>query len=143
MTTSPPPSMQHVTESHQIFDRVTLLEANMSSLADSVNKLASSVQSTEATVGEIKALISSVGKTDGKTILTLGASVVGALAIIGTVLIGPVQRDLMYLDKSLAKDAQGIELAIARSDAAASRAAGLDGELKLVEWRLKALEEKR
>lgn len=135
--------MQHVTESHQIFDRVTLLEANVSSLADSVNKLASSVQSTEATVGEIKAMIGAVGKTDGKTILTLGASVVGALAIIGSMFLGPIQRDLLYLDKQLANDERRIEQAVGRADEIVREASDLHGEMELVKWRLKALEDGR
>ena len=133
--------MQHVTESHQIFDRVTLLEANVSSLADSVNKLASSVQSTEATVGEIKSMIGAVGKTDGKTILTLAGSVVGALAIVGSMFLGPIQRDLAYLDKALTQDEARMERTLERHDDIARRTAQIDGRMELFDWRLKALEE--
>lgn len=132
--------MQHITESHQIFDRVTLLEANVSSLADSVNKLASSVQSTESTVNEIKSLIGAVGKTDGKTILTLGASMVGALGIIGSMFLGPIQRDVAYLDKALAHDEERIERAVSRHDEIIRQAVEMDGRMELLDWRLKALE---
>lgn len=130
----------HLTESHQIFDRVTMLEANVSSLADSVRSLAGTVQSTDQTVSEIRAMIGTVGKTDGKTILTLGASMIGALGIIGSMFLGPIQRDVAYLDKALSSDEQRIEQVVARYDEYTRRHAEIDGELNLLDWRLRALE---
>lgn len=130
----------HLTESHQIFDRVTMLEANVSSLADSVRSLAGTVQSTDQTVSEIRAMIGTVGKTDGKTILTLGASMVGALGIIGSMFLGPIQRDVAYLDKALAGDESRLEAVSQRHDEYTRRHAEIDGDLKLLDWRLRALE---
>jgi hypothetical protein len=135
--------MQHIDESHRIFDRVTMLEANVTGLTDSVNRLATTVQSTEAAVGEIKTMIGAVGKTDGKTILTLAGSVIGALAIIGTMFLGPIQRDVSYINRQLEHDEHEIRLAVTRYDDIAQRAVALRGEIDLLEWRLNALEEKQ
>ncbi len=132
----PPRGAAHLNESYQMFERVTTLEANVSSLADSMNKLASSMQSIENTVGETRAMMATVGKTDGKTILTLGASVVGALAIIGSMFLGPIQHDVTYLTKQLEADLRRIE----RAD---ERASDLHGDMKLVDWRLSVLEGKK
>ena len=57
-----------MSESHQIFDRVTTLEANVGALHDSVRGLATTVGETNAAVAEIKSLVSGVGKTETSTL---------------------------------------------------------------------------
>lgn len=139
----PARGLGHLSESHQMFERVTTLEANVSTLADSMNRLATSMQSIENTVGETRALIASVGKTDGKTILTLGASVVGALAVIGSMFLGPIQRDVQYLSAKITADEARVERAALRHEDFGRTDAQIDGKMELIEWRLKVLEEKK
>lgn len=129
---SPQPTLK--VEQHQIFDRVTRVETQVSALADTVYDLAKVVTSTNESLGEIKTLISSVGKTDGRTIITLGAALLGATVMVGSIFLGPIQRDVSYLDGRLREVAQ---------QKAEVRFAEYQGETKLMDWRLKALEEKR
>lgn len=129
---SPQPTLKE--EQYQIFDRVTRVETQVSALADTVYDLAKVVTSTNESLGEIKTLISSVGKTDGRTIITLGAALLGATVMVGSIFLGPIQRDVSYLDGRLREVAQ---------QKAEVRFAEYQGETKLMDWRLKALEEKR
>lgn len=138
-----PPKLGHVDESHQIFDRVTTLEATVGSLHESVKGLTAAVGETNATMAEIKSLVSSVGKTDGKTIVTTGVSVIGAMVVVASLFLGPVQRDMAHATETITKLAERYEEHLKEHGAAVMRAAELAGDMKLVDWRLKALEEKR
>ena len=137
-----PAKLGHMTESHQIFDRVTTLEANVDALHDSVRGLATTVGETNAAVAEIKSLVSGVGKTDGKTIITLGATVIGAMVMVGSIFLGPIQRDVQYLERKIAQDSAAIENTNSHHVELVKRDAEIEGDMKLVDWRLKALEEK-
>lgn len=137
----------HMSESHEIYERVTTLEATVASLHDSVRGLTTTVaesnMSTAAAIGEIKTMLSSVGKTDGKTIITLGASLVGVMVMVGSIFLGPIQRDVSYLDKTISADSRRVDLANERYDEFVRRAAEMEGAQKLMDWRLRAIEEKR
>ena len=130
----PVPPKTHLDESHQIYDRVTRVETQVASLSASVSSLADSVGSVNSSINELKSLLSGVGKTDGRTIITLGATLVGAMVMVGSIFLGPIQRDVSYLDHRITAVAdQRAEVQFAE----------LKGKDALVDWRLKALEEKR
>lgn len=130
----PVPPKTHLDETHHIFDRVTRVETQVASLSASVSSLAESVGSVNDSLGELKSMLGGVGKTDGKTIVTLGATVIGAMVMVGTIFLGPMQRDVAYLDHRISEvSAQRAEVQFAE----------LKGKDALVEWRLRALEEKK
>lgn len=118
-------------EGHQIFDRVTRVETQVASLSASVSSLAETVGSVSTSIGEIKTMISGVGKTDGRTIVTLGAALLGATVMVGSIFLGPIQRDVSYLDHRVS------QMAEIRADVKLAEQAGMH---RLIDWRLEQLE---
>lgn len=118
-------------EQHQIYDRVTRVEAQVASLSASVSSLAETVGNISSNINDLKGMMSSVGKTDGRTIITLGAALLGATVMVGSIFLGPIQRDVSYLDTKVREVAsQKAELKIAEQD----------GMHRLIDWRLAELE---
>lgn len=120
-----------IEEQHQIYDRVTRVETQVASLSAAVSGLAETVGSVNTSIGEIKSMISGVGKTDGRTIVTLGAALLGATVMVGSIFLGPIQRDVSYLDGKVA------EVAAQKADV---KIAEQDGMHRLIDWRLAELE---
>lgn len=118
-------------EQHQIFDRVTRVETQVASLSASVSSLAETVGSVSTSIGEIKTMIGGVGKTDGRTIVTLGAALLGATVMVGSIFLGPIQRDVSYLDHRVS------QMADIRADV---KLAEKEGMHRLIDWRLAQLE---
>lgn len=142
-------------ETHHISERVTRVETQIASVSASVAALADTVGTIGSSIGELKTLFSNVGKTDGKTFVTLGVSVIGAVVVVIGLFLSPVQRDVAYLGK----ETTTLERRMSDSDATivskleehvkqtlhpgdAVRFSEANGKIDLIEWRLRALEER-
>lgn len=154
------PSTKILDEAHHISERVTRVETQVASISASVSSLAETVGAIGTNISELKSMMGGVGKTDGKTIVTLGIAGIGAIisavVVVSGLFLSPVQRDVAYIGKEtttlerrmsdadatiLGKLEEHVKVTLHPGDAV--RFSETDGRIDLLEWRLKALEEKR
>ena len=127
---------------HAIFDRVTRLETQMSALVSSVSQLTDTIGQTNLAIGEIRTIVSGVGKTDGKTIVTIGVSVLGAIGMIGAIFLGPINRDMSWTGKEI----YDLHTQLEKHESqpyhfgTGERLSEMKGELRLFEQRLGRME---
>jgi len=124
----------HSEEGHQIFDRVTRLETQMSTLVGQVTTLAEAQHATNAALSEIKSMLAGAGKMDAKTIITMAGSVFGGFLAMGYFFIAPIERDYRWVQATVVetKAALGTHGHPELSD----RMTRLEGETKLLSYKV-------
>jgi len=125
-------------------NRVTRLETQMSSLAASVTQLAETVGETNHAVNEIKSIISSSGKMDGRSMITIGGGIIAAFATLGALFLGPIQRDVDWMSREVRSVETGLDKHEASDfhDKTGILFEALKGDVRMLDMRLKSIEQK-